>query len=43
MPATPKGNPIQGSRCDPKGPTIGVGKGPGRAAVMVVRKKGKKK
>ena len=32
--ATPKGNPIRGSTCDPKGKTIGIGTGQGRAPVM---------
>ena len=29
-----RGNPIKGSQCDPKGVTVGVGTGPGRAPVM---------
>jgi hypothetical protein len=31
--ATPKGNPIKGSECDPKGKTVGLGVGAGRAPV----------
>jgi hypothetical protein len=32
--ATPKGNPIKGSSCNPKGKTIGLGNDAGRAVVM---------
>jgi hypothetical protein len=30
----PKGNPIRGSTCNPKGKTMGVGTGAGRAPVI---------
>lgn len=38
---TPKGNPVKGSQCDPKGKTIGVGTHQGRAPVVRTGKKGK--
>jgi len=38
-----KGNPIKGSQCSTKGPTLGVGTGTGRAAAILTKvKKGKK-
>ena len=36
---TPKGNPIKGSKCDPKGATVGLGTKSGRAAVAKGSKK----
>jgi hypothetical protein len=38
---TPKGNPIKGSACDPKGKTVGVGTKGGRAPVAFGSKKPK--
>jgi|GEM_PF-5210646 len=35
---TPKGNPIKGSECSPKGKTVGLGTGRGRALVAQSKK-----
>jgi len=40
---TPKGNPIKGSQCSPKGKTVGIGTGQGRAPVAFGSKKKKGK
>jgi hypothetical protein len=40
---TPKGNPVKGSQCDPKGKTVGVGTHGGRAAVTKGNKHASKK
>jgi hypothetical protein len=39
---TPKGNPVKGSQCDPKGKSVGVGTGKGRAPVALGSKAKKK-